>query len=149
MRSKAKSVFLSAHHFPSPALQYLGNLLPVQLPFTGRPSEMTSRHSGRGNRSQCKLWLRCTGNAFSQPQQAMHPFGGTPICPRCNRAVYAAEQVSKSNSCLSRCALTSFGRLWDQVERSARTCLLHLHIFTVYLNNYSCIIRQAQSYYCS
>ncbi|KAF9219345.1 hypothetical protein BS17DRAFT_789524 [Gyrodon lividus] len=23
----------------------------------------------------------------------MHPFGGTPICPRCNRAVYAAEQV--------------------------------------------------------
>ncbi|KZS89414.1 LIM-domain-containing protein [Sistotremastrum niveocremeum HHB9708] len=23
----------------------------------------------------------------------MHPFGGTPICPRCNKAVYAAEQV--------------------------------------------------------
>ncbi|KAF8154082.1 hypothetical protein B0H34DRAFT_817995 [Crassisporium funariophilum] len=23
----------------------------------------------------------------------MHPFGGTPICPRCSRAVYAAEQV--------------------------------------------------------
>ncbi|KAH7924439.1 LIM-domain-containing protein [Leucogyrophana mollusca] len=24
----------------------------------------------------------------------MHPFGGTPICPRCNKAVYAAEQAS-------------------------------------------------------
>ncbi|KAG9311030.1 hypothetical protein JVU11DRAFT_8927 [Chiua virens] len=23
----------------------------------------------------------------------MHPFGGTPICPRCGKAVYAAEQV--------------------------------------------------------
>ncbi|KAF9260410.1 hypothetical protein L218DRAFT_1052356 [Marasmius fiardii PR-910] len=23
----------------------------------------------------------------------MHPFGGTPICPRCSKAVYAAEQV--------------------------------------------------------
>ncbi|KDQ54477.1 hypothetical protein JAAARDRAFT_38149 [Jaapia argillacea MUCL 33604] len=23
----------------------------------------------------------------------MHPFGGTPLCPRCNNAVYAAEQV--------------------------------------------------------
>ncbi|KAI0043685.1 LIM-domain-containing protein [Auriscalpium vulgare] len=23
----------------------------------------------------------------------MHPFGGTPVCPRCNKAVYAAEQV--------------------------------------------------------
>ncbi|TFK37672.1 hypothetical protein BDQ12DRAFT_632297 [Crucibulum laeve] len=23
----------------------------------------------------------------------MHPFGGTPICPRCDKAVYAAEQV--------------------------------------------------------
>ncbi|KIP09441.1 hypothetical protein PHLGIDRAFT_102870 [Phlebiopsis gigantea 11061_1 CR5-6] len=23
----------------------------------------------------------------------MHPFGGTPICPRCSRAVYAAEQI--------------------------------------------------------
>ncbi|KAI0799822.1 hypothetical protein BC629DRAFT_1285080 [Irpex lacteus] len=23
----------------------------------------------------------------------MHPFGGTPICPRCNKAVYAAEQI--------------------------------------------------------
>ncbi|KAG7087494.1 hypothetical protein E1B28_013455 [Marasmius oreades] len=23
----------------------------------------------------------------------MHPFGGTPLCPRCNKAVYAAEQV--------------------------------------------------------
>ncbi|EIN05902.1 hypothetical protein PUNSTDRAFT_73819 [Punctularia strigosozonata HHB-11173 SS5] len=23
----------------------------------------------------------------------MHPYGGTPICPRCNKAVYAAEQV--------------------------------------------------------
>ncbi|EGO20346.1 hypothetical protein SERLADRAFT_453022 [Serpula lacrymans var. lacrymans S7.9] len=23
----------------------------------------------------------------------MHPFGGTPICPRCNKAVYAAEQA--------------------------------------------------------
>jgi hypothetical protein len=24
----------------------------------------------------------------------MHPFGGTPNCPRCSKAVYAAEQVS-------------------------------------------------------
>lgn len=23
----------------------------------------------------------------------MHPFGGTPICPRCDKAVYAAEQI--------------------------------------------------------
>ncbi|KAI0351585.1 LIM-domain-containing protein [Trametes cingulata] len=23
----------------------------------------------------------------------MHPFGGTPICPRCSKAVYAAEQI--------------------------------------------------------
>ncbi|KAL6308911.1 hypothetical protein BKA93DRAFT_485859 [Sparassis latifolia] len=23
----------------------------------------------------------------------MHPFGGTPICPRCNKMVYAAEQI--------------------------------------------------------
>lgn len=23
----------------------------------------------------------------------MHPFGGTPVCPRCEKAVYAAEQV--------------------------------------------------------
>lgn len=23
----------------------------------------------------------------------MHPFGGTPICPRCSKAVYLAEQV--------------------------------------------------------
>lgn len=23
----------------------------------------------------------------------MHPFGGTPICPRCQKVVYAAEQV--------------------------------------------------------
>jgi hypothetical protein len=23
----------------------------------------------------------------------MHPFGGSPICPRCSKAVYAAEQV--------------------------------------------------------
>ncbi|GJE95810.1 LIM-domain-containing protein [Phanerochaete sordida] len=23
----------------------------------------------------------------------MHPYGGTPICPRCNKAVYAAEQI--------------------------------------------------------
>ncbi|KAI0299003.1 hypothetical protein B0F90DRAFT_1912426 [Multifurca ochricompacta] len=23
----------------------------------------------------------------------MHPFGGTPVCPRCSKAVYAAEQV--------------------------------------------------------
>lgn len=27
------------------------------------------------------------------PTTAMHPFGGTQICPRCSRAVYAAEQV--------------------------------------------------------
>jgi hypothetical protein len=26
--------------------------------------------------------------------QTMHPFGGTAVCPRCNNAVYAAEQVS-------------------------------------------------------
>ena len=26
----------------------------------------------------------------------MHPFGGSPICPRCSKAVYAAEQVCPS-----------------------------------------------------
>jgi hypothetical protein len=29
----------------------------------------------------------------------MHPFGGTPICPRCSKAVYAAEQVSFVGLC--------------------------------------------------
>ena len=29
----------------------------------------------------------------------MHPFGGTPICPRCSKAVYAAEQVSIVGLC--------------------------------------------------
>ena len=32
-------------------------------------------------------------NDHNDNRQSMHPFGGTPICPRCQKAVYAAEQV--------------------------------------------------------
>lgn len=35
----------------------------------------------------------------------MHPFGGTPICPRCSKAVYAAEQVSLARPRVGLCRL--------------------------------------------
>lgn len=33
----------------------------------------------------------------------MHPFGGTPICPRCSKAVYAAEQVRTPVNLFVKC----------------------------------------------
>lgn len=50
----------------------------------------------------------------------MHPFGGTPICPRCNKAVYLAEQVrSQSQQTVTDPdrVLTISRRLWGQGER--------------------------------
>ncbi|KAI0776786.1 hypothetical protein BD413DRAFT_610375 [Trametes elegans] len=53
----------------------------------------------------------------------MHPFGGTPICPRCSKAVYAAEQImgpgrklyhkARTNPCL---ACKSCGKRLDSLN---------------------------------
>ncbi|KAI0717689.1 hypothetical protein C8T65DRAFT_640473 [Cerioporus squamosus] len=59
----------------------------------------------------------------------MHPFGGTPICPRCSTAVYAAEQIMgpgrkyclKCTSCNKR--LDSF----SLVEHEEQLC--HVKLF--------------------
>ncbi|KDR74196.1 hypothetical protein GALMADRAFT_157929 [Galerina marginata CBS 339.88] len=49
----------------------------------------------------------------------MHPFGGTPICPRCSRAVYLAEQVMgpgrKVRTSLSLSLFQSYDYLLSQL----------------------------------
>jgi len=67
----------------------------------------------------------------------MHPFGGTPICPRCNKAVYAAEQMMGPGRklyhkpCLAcvNCnkRLDSFSLVEHDQEPYCKTC--HVKIF--------------------
>ncbi|EKM52595.1 uncharacterized protein PHACADRAFT_149379 [Phanerochaete carnosa HHB-10118-sp] len=67
----------------------------------------------------------------------MHPFGGTPICPRCSKAVYAAEQIMgpgrklyhkpclTCTSCKKR--LDSYSLVEHNEEPYCNTC--HVKIF--------------------
>ncbi|KAH9837933.1 uncharacterized protein C8Q71DRAFT_569621 [Rhodofomes roseus] len=60
----------------------------------------------------------------------MHPFGGTPICPRCNKAVYAAEQLYHKpclacTSCGKR--LDSYNLLEHDQEPYCKNC--HMRLF--------------------
>ncbi|KZT68105.1 LIM-domain-containing protein [Daedalea quercina L-15889] len=67
----------------------------------------------------------------------MHPFGGTPICPRCNKAVYAAEQIMGPGrrlyhkSCLTctSCGkrLDSYNLLEHDQEPYCKNC--HVRLF--------------------
>ena len=51
-------------------------------------------------RKQLPHWSRrgpaCANIASLHSSTTMHPFGGTPICPKCSKAVYAAEQVGNT-----------------------------------------------------
>ena len=53
---------------------------------------MTPRISPRVAKSPSVTALLLRSCLFL-PSRTMHPFGGTPKCPRCSNAVYAAEQV--------------------------------------------------------
>ena len=55
----------------------------------------------------------------------MHPFGGTPICPRCSKAVYAAEQVCTTPAA-ARGYLTHL--LADHGPRKEGVCVLRFHL---------------------
>ncbi|CDO76755.1 hypothetical protein BN946_scf185028.g6 [Trametes cinnabarina] len=63
----------------------------------------------------------------------MHPFGGTPICPRCSKAVYAAEQIMGPGRkpCLScmNCGkrLDSFSLVEHNEEPYCKNC--HVKLF--------------------
>ena len=55
----------------------------------------------------------------------MHPFGGIPICPRCEKAVYAAEQVSgmRSTVATTRDPYTSKDYGPGKIGRNPLRCL--------------------------
>ncbi|KAI0632905.1 hypothetical protein C8Q77DRAFT_1058798 [Trametes polyzona] len=64
----------------------------------------------------------------------MHPFGGTPVCPRCTKAVYAAEQIMgpgrkpclACKSCGKR--LDSLNLLEHDEEASSRPSSKNCHV---------------------
>ncbi|OBZ74576.1 hypothetical protein A0H81_05409 [Grifola frondosa] len=59
---------------------------------TGRSTAIGPPPGHRDNISYSKT-RRAALISHSSISSTMHPFGGTPICPRCNKAVYAAEQI--------------------------------------------------------
>ena len=60
----------------------------------------------------------------------MNPFGGTPICPRCSKAVYLAEQVCISlQFCILRFLNFSIGHgPWAQGMYMQLYCIIFAHI---------------------
>lgn len=59
----------------------------------------------------------------------MHPFGGTPVCPRCEKAVYAAEQVSRWYYIFLH--NLDFSRSWAPAERRVYSPLPHSTLINI------------------